>query len=71
VRQGETAQNVLHYAVGILQRVIVPDADDAKTLGFEPTGALPFVGCHYGMLATVDFNDQLLLEADEVDDVRS
>ena len=42
-----------------------------RKLGFEPTGALPFVGCHYGMLATVDFNDQLLLEADEVDDVRS
>jgi hypothetical protein len=47
---------------------VVPEAQDGKALDFEPVGAPSIVLSLVSVLATVDLDDQLALQADEVDD---
>jgi hypothetical protein len=62
-------EDMLHGPICILERVVVPDSDDAKTLGFEPSRALSIMRCYDRMLAAIDLDDQLPFEADEIYDV--
>ena len=60
---------MLHDPICILERVVAPNSDDAKTLGFEPSRALSIMRCYDRMLAAIDLDDQLPFEADEIYDV--
>jgi hypothetical protein len=59
----------LENAGEVLHDLIVPKANDAPAMGFQPGGA-PCVLCFSPtMLPTIDFNDERLLDAGEIDDV--
>jgi hypothetical protein len=69
VWQGEMPKNMLHDPIRVLERVIVPNSDDAESLSFEPGRAHAIMRRCDRVLAAIDFDDQLLLEADEIDDI--
>jgi hypothetical protein len=60
----------IRHPDGVLQHLIIPEPQYAKPLIFEPTGP-PAVGFVVGMLAAIDFDNEVFLEADEVDDIFS
>jgi hypothetical protein len=55
---------------GVLQHVIIPELQHAKPLIFEPSGPL-LVGHTIGMLAAINLDNEMFLEADKIDDVFS
>src|SRR5581483_6567333 len=54
----------------VLQHLIIPEPHHAKPLIFEPTGPHA-VGLIVGMLAAIDFDNKMFLEAHEIDDIFS
>ena len=66
LRLGQLCENVLQYGGRLLQHVIVPVARDPKTLGHQDNVSRS-VTLRAGMLTTIDFDDELLLEAHEVE----
>jgi hypothetical protein len=62
--------NRLQNALGVVQYVVVPKAQNSIAVISEPVVAAN-VAFIFGMLSAVDLNDQAQLPADEVDDVRS
>lgn len=55
--------------VGVLEDFVVPEADDLEAEGFEVGGAGGVAGGGLGMLAAVEFDDELEVGAEEVGDV--
>jgi hypothetical protein len=64
----ESIQNSGLHALFVLQNVIVPEAQDAKTLPLEIGIAATIVRV-FAVLATIDFDDQSLSQTYEIDDV--
>ena len=57
-----------HDPVGVLKDIVVPEPNDAVALALEPTGA-PCVALKLSsVLTAIDFDDELALKADEIDD---
>jgi hypothetical protein len=54
--------------VRIIQHLIIPEPQHAKPLIFKPS-LTDLVGFAGRVLAAIDFNDELLCKADEIDDV--
>ena len=64
-------KDAFHHTVGISKDVVVPESNDLVSLTFEPRRAFcaaPNLSC---VLATIDFDDEFALGADEIDDVSS
>ena len=57
------------YAVGFLQHVVIPEAQHAVAQGFQFCCAFGICSLLPAMLATVQFDDQLLSRRTEIDDV--
>ena len=55
--------------LGLLQHLVVPEAEDCVAFALQP-GSSPRVSFS-SVLPTVDFDDELPVEADEIDDVRT
>jgi hypothetical protein len=66
LRLGELCENVLQYGRRLLQHVIVPVPHDPEALGYQH-GFSRSVTLGFGMLATIDFDDELLFEAHEIE----
>lgn len=64
-------EDMLHCPIRILERIRVPNSDDTKSFGFEPSRPLLIMRRCDSVLAAIDLDDQLLLETDEVDDISS
>jgi hypothetical protein len=64
---------LLHYrfenAIDIAQHVVVPKADDVTTPLLENSRTLRVFGGTQLMLTTVNFDDEFLIERNEIDDV--
>jgi hypothetical protein len=60
--------NCLQYSVDVLYHVIVPEAQDAIAMIAKPliANGIAFTG---RVLSAVDFNDQALLPADQIDNI--
>ena len=57
------------YTARAMQNVVVPEAEDGKTLRTQK-GVAPAVVLAFGMLRSVSLDDEPSLETDEIDDVR-
>ncbi len=66
----ECVENALQDSFGIGQNVIVPEPQDAIAALFKPARSRDVSGL-IGMLTASDFDDQLGLRTEKVDDVRS
>jgi hypothetical protein len=55
----------------IFEDLIVPEANDAPSLGFEPGGTTQILRLSPTMLATIDLDDERPLDANKVGDVRA
>ncbi len=65
----KSLQNRLEHAVRVAEHVIVPKAQDPKSLTLEP-GAARGVRFHpVGVLSPIDLDDQAAAQANEIDDV--
>jgi hypothetical protein len=63
---GKLHENVLQHGRGLLRHVIVPVAGDSKT--FHHQDCFPcFITCGRCVLATVNFDDEALFEANKVE----
>jgi hypothetical protein len=73
VREGvrQRLADLFKDAVQLGEDLRIPESENPKALGFEPAGPSGIFRGDGGMLATVDFNYQLCLETDEVNDVRT
>jgi len=60
-------QDSLDHALGVREHVIVPETNDAPTLGLQEHCA-PLVLYFVRMLPAIRFNDELVLCAREIDD---
>jgi len=65
----QCAQYFLENDIGSPEHFIVPEAQDTKTPTFKPACPGFIRECQFNVLAAIDLNHQLLLEAHEVDDV--
>src|SRR5579859_201153 len=65
---GELCKDVLQYSRGLLQHVIVPVAHDLKALSRQ-SRLSRCITLRRGVLITVDFNDQALVETNEIKNV--
>jgi hypothetical protein len=63
-------RNFVEHGVSAFQYVVVPKTHHLIAFAMEPIVA-PTISRTIRMLATINFDDELLLEADEVDDVRT
>jgi len=61
-------QNMAADVIAVFQDLVVPEAQDAETLCAEE-GVAVEVATVLGVLASVDFDDEFRLEADEIKDV--
>lgn len=71
VSGAKSAANGFEDAFGVVEDVAVPEAQDAKALAFEPVCAFRVVQRPLRMLATVNFDNEPMLKADKVDDIRA
>lgn len=53
----------------VLEDVVVPEPDDAKSVRFEPCSSLGVGFGALSMLSAVDFDDEALAQGTEIDDV--
>jgi len=53
----------------VLHDLVVPEADDAPSLGFKPSGAPQILRLSPTMLAAIDLDNERSLDANEVRDV--
>ena len=65
---GQRGNDGFQYVVGSFQRIVVPEAQHAKAERFECVRAFRVMGVLIEMVAAVEFDDQTMLEADEVRD---
>ena len=66
---GQRDDDGFHYVVGSLQRIVVPDAQYAKPQRFERMRAFRVTRVLIEMLAAIEFDDQTMLDADEIHDI--
>jgi hypothetical protein len=67
LRLGELCENILQNGRGLLQNIIVPVTRDSKPFG-KQYGFSRCVALGGGVLTTIDFDDETLLEANEIED---
>ena len=65
----QLAQNFLQHSVGLFQRGIIPKPDYPKAFRFKTSCPLGIADSLLGMLPAIQFHDQLLFKADEINDV--
>ena len=70
MRGQQLPQYFFQHSIRLFQRVMVPKPDHPKTHRFQTGCSLSIVHNLLGMLAAVQFHDQFLLKADEINDVR-
>jgi hypothetical protein len=58
----------LQYRIKVLENLVVPAAQNTKALSVQPVGPGFVLLANEPMLAAVQLNDDLALEADEIDD---
>jgi hypothetical protein len=63
------SQDMLNRPIRVLERIIVPDSHDAEAFSLEPSRALSIMRRCDRVLATIGLDDQLPLEAHEIDDI--
>ncbi len=56
-------------SLAILENLIVPESHDLETLRFQPAASSRITFFANGVLATINFEHQLCLETDEINDV--
>jgi len=68
--RGQGAEYNFQYTVGIAQHFIVPEAKHFVTAVSQPSisNGVSLVSC---MLTTIDFNDEIPLPANKIDDIWS
>lgn len=64
-------QNSIKYSIEIIQNLMIPEPDDAITTLLEPGRPRLIRTALFHVLTTVQFDDQLFVKADEVNDERS
>ena len=64
-------QDFCHDAFGLLQHVVIPEAQDAVALVLQKQVALLVVGLLIGVLSAVQFYDESGFDRDKVHDVVS
>lgn len=64
----ERLRDGLENRVEFLEDLVVPEPQDLEAVLFEPAAPALVVGLLLGVLATVELDDQLLLQAGEVDE---
>ncbi|MDI3469292.1 MAG: hypothetical protein OJF62_001355 [Pseudolabrys sp.] len=67
---GEGARNIFKHSISILKDFIVPEPQDAPSFRRKKCVS-PFVSHTVDMLAAIQFNNEMLLDSCEVDNVRS
>lgn len=67
MRGGQGLQDFTRYRFRILKGVVVPKSQDSISLGFEKMGSLSIVFNDFGMLTTVNFDDQFLFDTTKID----
>src|SRR5215831_11807698 len=61
--------NPLPHAVHVLHDLVVPKADYLKSLRLQPHGSSLTISCGRRVLSAIEFDHQLQLEADEIDNI--
>lgn len=61
--------DALQHRFGLPQYFVVPETQDGKSLLPEPSIPAGIVGSLLGMLATVELDNQMGAEANEIDDI--
>jgi len=69
VRGMQLTQNFLQHSIGLFQHDIIPKPNYPKAFRFKTSCSLAIAGSLLGMLPAIQFHNQLLLEADEINDV--
>jgi hypothetical protein len=64
----QSLQQIGQHTFGIFQDVVVPVSHHVKAVGFQ-RGFARLVGKGVDVLSAIDFNDELSVEADEIEDV--
>src|SRR5205807_1530260 len=67
---GERGADNFNNAIGILQNVVVPEAEDAESFAFQE-GRSDRIRFAFSVLSAIDFDDELGLETREIGDVRA
>lgn len=62
-------QDALEHGLRLLQHFVVPEAKHSKPCRFERRGACRILGEGLGVLRSVHFDNQFLLQAHEIEDV--
>ena len=70
MRGRRLTQYFLEHNIGLFQSDIIPKPDYLKTFRFKVRCSFGIAGGLLGVLPAVEFNDQLSVEADEIDDIR-
>ena len=65
------AQNLSQHVFHPQQHVVVPETNDAVTVGLQKTRALVVLWRALKVLAAIEFDDQRWIKAEEIDNVRS
>jgi hypothetical protein len=68
LRGAQRRQNCLEHAFGVGEDVVVPESQHALALTLEPFGSLG-VRLVVGVLTAIGLDNQMMLGADEVDDI--
>ena len=69
MRGMQLTQYFRQHVIGLLQRVIIPEADYPKALRFKTSGSPGIAAGLIEMLPAVQFHYQLLFEADEIHNI--
>jgi hypothetical protein len=63
---GKLCENILQDSGWLLQHIIVPIACNSESFGRQ-TGVSRCVSIRFGVLTTINFDDEALLEANEIE----
>jgi hypothetical protein len=67
----QRTQNRFQNSIRIAQNIIIPESQYGKTLRFKPLGSDSILRHSLQMLSAIDFNNQMALEANKIDDIRT
>ena len=69
MRGMQLTQKFFQHSIRSFQRIIIPKPDYPKAFRFKTSCPLGIAGSLLGMLPAIQFHDQLLFKADEINDV--